>query len=820
MDEWRSDPTWRHEERLFIDGEPTQIVRDEGQESMDPEHVGASSPSASSPARAERAVPIAPVEPDEPPAHGPRRESAVGFDDEAWSSMGAEAGYDLHEAYTPSGAGSSAATTTLDGGAGGASVVSRGPTGEPVGGFIPGSRTISSKESSIPDAQVEDDETAGAVFPGAFWPVPQTGLTPGFATPGFGTPGGAVPPGFDPPSSADRDVVYDPDVRAERAGWRLAQPTAAPGRSFGRQVVSLLVVVAVFAGIIFYQHRPKPAAARAKLSWATEWDPKVADLVTFVETERGLKFTYPVAVDFIAPEAFDKAIGTANARRTDEPADDPHAVLLRALGLGPMTSFDVTAAVSTTTTIDLQSGKGSSPVVGLYNPATHRIRVRGSDLTAATKATLVHELTHALQDQHFDLDALYVGATTNTQAAAIHAAIEGDAVAVESAYVDATPAAAPEPTTAPATVAPVPTTAATAAEVAPPDPTADPGAVDQFASPADVAPPDPAASFANSPGSASITFTTTAPAPASAIAMSGDPGADPTSAAAAEGAAGLAGVSVDSPEDNTEVAGQVLDYSLAELYVRFLSRRGGQTQRDAIFTDPPRSESDILFPDRQLLHIPVADVDVPQLDKGDKALKSGGAPHDVGPYLLAQAIVRDRLPALAAYKLAKGWAGDAYVAFRRGDLSCARVAVAGVDAGATADISSALHDWAAQARSGATRTVETVADAVGDTIVITGCTPSTPVARLYYTTADPAEVRLDFFTLLHERSGVLLQKIPGVVEPNLADRRCLADTFTERIVATGIGSTPDDHFAKGAAAGAFAVEACHITFVAASAAGG
>ena len=818
MDEWRADPTWRHEERLFIDGEPTQIVRDEGQESMDPEHVGASS--SASPARAERAVPTPPVEPDDRPARSPKRESAVGFDDDAWSSMGAESSYDLHDAYTPSGAGASGSAATLDGGAVGGSVASRGSTGEPIGGFIPGSRTITSHESSSPDPHVQDDETAGAVFPGAFWPVPQDGGTPGFGTPGFGTPGGAVPPGFDAPSSADREAVYDPDVRAERAGWRLAQPTAAPGRSFGRQVVSLLVVVAVFAGIIFYQHRPKPAAARARLSWATEWDAKVADLVTFVEQERGLKFTYPVGVDFIAPEAFDKAIGTAKARRTDEPSDDPHAVLLRALGLGPMTSADVTAAAPTTTTIDPQSGKGSSPVVGLYDPTRHRIRVRGSDLTATNKATLVHELTHALQDQHFELDALYAGATTNTQAAAIHAAIEGDAVAVESAYVDATPAAAPALTTAPATVAPVSTTTAPAAEVAPPDPAADPGSADQSASSADVAPPDPAAAFANSPGSASITFTTTAAAPASAIAVSGDPGEDPTSAAAAEGAGGLSGVTVDSPEDNTEVAGQVLDYSLAELYVRFLSRRGGQTQRDEIFTDPPRSESDILFPDRQLLHIPVADVDVPQLDKGDKALKFGGAPHDVGPYLLAQAIVRDRLPALAAYKLAKGWAGDAYVAFRRGDLSCARIAVAGVDSGATADISSALHDWTTQARSGATRTVETVADAAGDTIVLTGCTPSTPLARLYYTTADPAEVRLDFFTLLHERSGVLLQKIPGVVEPNLADRRCLADTFTERIVATGIGATPDDHFAKGAAAGAFAVEACHITFVAAAPAGG
>ena len=40
MDEWRSDPTWRHVERLFTDGEPTYVVRDDGNVSMDPDGEG------------------------------------------------------------------------------------------------------------------------------------------------------------------------------------------------------------------------------------------------------------------------------------------------------------------------------------------------------------------------------------------------------------------------------------------------------------------------------------------------------------------------------------------------------------------------------------------------------------------------------------------------------------------------------------------------------------------------------------------------------------------------------------------------------------
>ena len=795
MDEWRADPTWRHEERLFIDGEPTQIVRDEGQESMDPEHVGASS-SASSPARAERAVPTPPVEPDDGPARSPKRDSAVGFDDDAWSSIGAESSYDPHDAYTPSGAGPSGSAATPDGGAVGGSIAHRGPAGEPVGGFIPGSRTITANQSSRHDAHVEDDDTAGAVFPGAFWPVPQDGLTPG-----FGTPGGAVPPGFDPPSSADREVVYDPDVRAERAGWRLAQPARAPGRSFGRQVVSLLVVVAVFAGIIYYQHRPKSAASRAALGWAAEWDPEVADLVTFVETERGLKFTSPVGVDFIAPEAFDKAIGTANARRADEPADDPHGVLLRALGLSPTTSADAAVSAATTTTIDPQSGKGSSPVVGLYNPATHRIRVRGSDLTAATKATLVHELTHALQDQHFDLDALYAGATTNTQAAAIHAAIEGDAVAVEDAYAqksDVTPAVP----AAAVTLAPAP-----AASDAPPvDATVDP-AVDAGAAPLDAAvPADPAA-----PDPA------VDPAAPSAPAV---PATSDTGATTGTSGADLDGVAVDQPEDNTKVAQQVLDYSLAKLYVQFLAGRGGQSQRDAIFQKPPTSEADILFPERQLLHVPVLEVDVPKLDAGEKALKFRGAAHDVGPYLLAQALARDRLGALDAYTVARGWAGDAYVAFRRGDLSCARVAIAGIDAAATAGIATTFKGWALRARSGATRTVATLADDAGGTVAVTACAPSTPLAPVYDVNATPTNLQLDFFTMIMLRSGVLVRKFPGLAELSLADRRCLADTATTQLATTGLGATPAEQLARGEASGRAAVKSCNVALAPAGAAGG
>jgi hypothetical protein len=72
-------------------------------------------------------------------------------------------------------------------------------------------------------------------------------------------------------------------------------------------------------------------------------------------------------------------------------------------------------------------------VIGLYVPADKRVYVRGAALTPDVRVTLAHELTHALQDQHFDLQRL--DHLPNADSSAVRALIEGDAVRVENAYV-------------------------------------------------------------------------------------------------------------------------------------------------------------------------------------------------------------------------------------------------------------------------------------------------------------------------------------------------------------------------------------------------
>ncbi|HEY5155183.1 MAG TPA: hypothetical protein VIJ47_10650, partial [Acidimicrobiales bacterium] len=72
-----------------------------------------------------------------------------------------------------------------------------------------------------------------------------------------------------------------------------------------------------------------------------------------------------------------------------------------------------------------------------YSSDTKKVRVRGTELTPALRVTLAHELTHALQDQHFDLNASEKKLKTDGEKTAFRALVEGDASGVEDAYVKA-----------------------------------------------------------------------------------------------------------------------------------------------------------------------------------------------------------------------------------------------------------------------------------------------------------------------------------------------------------------------------------------------
>jgi hypothetical protein len=156
-----------------------------------------------------------------------------------------------------------------------------------------------------------------------------------------------------------------------------------------------------------------------------EWDPRVAELAAFVEDERGLEFDHPVYVDFLTPEEYTDVATSDEADLDDAGRTDLDrlAAQLRALGVASG-EVDLFAAFNQVS---------DSGTFAFYSDG--RVQVRGTEMSIGLQATLVHELTHALQDQHFDLDGLLDG-VDSSEAIAGRALAEGDALRVEQAWVD------------------------------------------------------------------------------------------------------------------------------------------------------------------------------------------------------------------------------------------------------------------------------------------------------------------------------------------------------------------------------------------------
>ena len=145
-----------------------------------------------------------------------------------------------------------------------------------------------------------------------------------------------------------------------------------------------------------------------------------------MEKDRDLKFEHPVAVAFLDDAAFVKALNEGDEPTKQDRIDAEHdAAQLRAVGMiGPGVDL-----------IGAQGGIDDTTTTGFYDPDTKKLSVRGDDLTDTdVKLTIVHELTHALQDQHFNLNRLDAEVRDSGESFAEDALIEGDATTVENDY--------------------------------------------------------------------------------------------------------------------------------------------------------------------------------------------------------------------------------------------------------------------------------------------------------------------------------------------------------------------------------------------------
>jgi len=230
---------------------------------------------------------------------------------------------------------------------------------------------------------------------------------------------GPLPPPPPPPPHAPLPPLLPPPPGSS---------TGRAGRGRGRAVAAVAALALVAGGAAVAVPRlvddgdraadaPPPPAA---------WDDRVVDLVAFVEDARELRFEHPVHVEFLPEDEFVTWFEAeeANEDPAEQAAEEASVAVLRAVGL-LHGDVDLTAA-----TEELLS----TSVLGFYSVEDERIRVRGTELTDEVRATLVHELVHALQDQHFDIQALREATTTSGEDFGLTALVEGDASLVEQHY--------------------------------------------------------------------------------------------------------------------------------------------------------------------------------------------------------------------------------------------------------------------------------------------------------------------------------------------------------------------------------------------------
>jgi hypothetical protein len=159
---------------------------------------------------------------------------------------------------------------------------------------------------------------------------------------------------------------------------------------------------------------PPPVAATGNVAL----DAFLPEAEAFVEKHRGLAYSHAVDVTLLADADFQQKV--VDDVRHDAADYATEGKVLKALGL-------IAKDVDVEKEEEVLLG-GS--VIGFYDPKKKALVVRAGELNLAAKDVLIHELTHALQDQAFDIgDA--TGRPDDESGFAFTALVEGDAVTIE-----------------------------------------------------------------------------------------------------------------------------------------------------------------------------------------------------------------------------------------------------------------------------------------------------------------------------------------------------------------------------------------------------
>lgn len=154
----------------------------------------------------------------------------------------------------------------------------------------------------------------------------------------------------------------------------------------------------------------------------------VDEAIAFIEAVRQREFVERPVVEVVDVDAMTRIVldDIADQLTADPEAAAASLAFARAIGFfGPDDEF-----------LEVFEVFVSGGVLGVYFPNTDQLLVRFTgELTLSTKATIVHELVHAFDDQHFDLDRDELSQDGDA-GWSFTAAVEGSASWVEEAWRD------------------------------------------------------------------------------------------------------------------------------------------------------------------------------------------------------------------------------------------------------------------------------------------------------------------------------------------------------------------------------------------------
>ncbi|MGF1666516.1 MAG: hypothetical protein ACFCVC_09625 [Acidimicrobiia bacterium] len=151
-------------------------------------------------------------------------------------------------------------------------------------------------------------------------------------------------------------------------------------------------------------------------------------LIAVTEEVRGLEFLEPPKINVVSPDELARLVREDIAENTE--GIDVDQALYELLGL-----ID-----EGTQLLDLYTDVLGEQVAGFYDSETKEMVVplRSDEFGALERSTIVHELVHALTDQHFDFGTYYqmlIDEERFDEVTAYQAVIEGDAVLTELTYL-------------------------------------------------------------------------------------------------------------------------------------------------------------------------------------------------------------------------------------------------------------------------------------------------------------------------------------------------------------------------------------------------